>query len=99
VTAIATAFLSEVRAFRAGHSALAGIAHNLEAGCEPIAALDQGRANSVDFPGAMHPAAAATRGPAGVLEVPGDDFAVIYYENNRRGLLDFMNTTGMREYR
>ena len=78
---------------------LIGLEQGLEAGREPIPALNEDRTSGIDFPTQMLEAVQAMQGHASVREGLGAEFVDVYCENKRQDHLAFMNEISAREYR
>ncbi|TVT80759.1 glutamine synthetase family protein [Pseudomonas sp. H3(2019)] len=78
---------------------LVGLEQGLEAGREPIPALNEDRNSGIDFPLEMLEAVRAMQHQPQLREGLGAEFVDVYCENKRQDHLAFMQEISAREYR
>ena len=78
---------------------LVGLEHGLEAGKEPILALNEDRNSGIAFPLEMLEAVRAMQHQPQLREGLGAEFVDVYCENKRQDHLAFMQEISAREYR
>jgi glutamine synthetase len=78
---------------------LVGLEQGLEAGREPIAALNEDRNSGIDFPLEMLEAVRAMQHQPQLREGLGAEFVDVYCENKRQDHLAFLQEISAREYR
>ncbi|GGH91011.1 glutamine synthetase [Pseudomonas fluvialis] len=77
---------------------LASIEHGLQAGCEPIAPLNEDRHSGIDFPLDLLQAVRNMQHSAAVQAALGREFVMVYCENKRQDHLAFLHAISPREY-
>lgn len=77
---------------------LASIEHGLQAGCEPIAPLNEDRHSGIDFPLDLLQAVRDMQHSAAVQAALGREFVMVYCENKRQDHLAFLHAISPREY-
>ncbi|TWC30334.1 glutamine synthetase [Pseudomonas sp. SJZ079] len=78
---------------------LSSLEYGLQAGCEPIAPLNEDRNSGIDFPKDMLEAVRQMTDHPVVSQGLGAEFVMVYCENKRQDHQAFMHAISPREYR